>query len=882
MSKILKTHPFAPIPDNIGPDVRVLTPHPVAARALGVPHIKLETLAEWRLAANGLGVASPITARQLLRIAVRRRTDEPDAGAYAQRISAALSTILRTGIDAEKLLKAGSPNVRVLAAVAAEYVRLLREQHLVDAAEVVHQASLLPIKPEKVLVYGYFRARSEEIGFLNKLADDESVYYLPCGEEHIFHSNILWRDKMLASGWAEDATGYADEDSAGRIAARCFEHRTEGCPDAVRSFRCRNMDAEARFILGRVKRLLIDGADAERIGIVCNSPENYAPILAEVGREYGLPLRINVKVPVLTTAVGAFISAILETVRTALEFETTARLLMHPFSPEMPDGFWRSARSTRPNDADQWAALWPRSACLSWPERQGPKAWASTLNDTINELGVKQQASKSARELRSLYAFQDALREAVNSEHRDEMSFEAFSALVADVMAEVTTPFSPSRVGIEVFSPDTVMGGDLDHLFIAGMAEGIFPAAVVDNSVVDFYERRQLAAEGISFESAAEIARWSSASFFLTLLAAKSSVTMTYAVSEGRDEYLPSSFLQRLGVNTLPEPDDLASSIEERRRDVLTHEDISADGDAVLAHARTSFAVELTRISEPGMSEYDGVIGRSLDATAQAWSVSQFTQIGQCAFRWFAGKVLRLKPPDEALNEIDRRTLGSFYHKVLELALAPLLGKTDIGPEAVAALDDAFTAAEADEELNVTSLPNWDKLRADHLRILRRAVSSEEFLKDGAVVLELEKEFSGEWEGLQMRGYIDRIDETPDGLFAIDYKTGSLPPKGIKNADGQLKIDVQLPLYTHIALRSLYPDKQLGKGGYYAIRKGKIMKTAGLEEMEELRDFPETVKRILREGDFAVEPDVKGDACTFCDFSDVCRIGARRRSEDAV
>ena len=58
----------------------------------------------------------------------------------------------------------GSPRVRVLAAVADEYVRMLREQDLVDDAEVVHQASLLPVKP-KVLVYGYFLLAAKRSNF---------------------------------------------------------------------------------------------------------------------------------------------------------------------------------------------------------------------------------------------------------------------------------------------------------------------------------------------------------------------------------------------------------------------------------------------------------------------------------------------------------------------------------------------------------------------------------------------------------------------------------------------------------------------------------------------------------------------------------------------
>ncbi len=882
MSRILKTHPFAPVPDEIGPDVCVLTPHPAAARALGVPHIKLETIAARRLAANGFGIASPIKARQMLRAAIRRRTEERDVSGYAGLISETLATILRTGINTAKLLEHGSPRVRVLAAVADEYVRLLREQDLADPAEVVHQASLLPLEPEKILVYGYFRARSEEIAFLNRLAAIGSIYYLPCGDTGIFHSNIFWRDSMIASGWNEETDDPANERTVGRSAAECFAESLTKCPDTVHAFRCRDIDAETRFILGRVKRLLLDGADSGSVAIVCRQPEKYARIFAEVGAEYGLPLCINVPVPLSITAVGALITQMTDAVSTGHDFEPMARLLMHPFGPDRTEGIWPAARSTRPRGVEEWSRFWAEAACLSWPESQSPALWARTLNKCLDDLGVKLKAADSARELTALYTFQDALREAVSMEQQTEMSFEAFAALVSEVLTEASTPFSPSPVGVEVFSPDTIIGGSFDNVFIAGMAEGVFPAAVVDNPVVDFYERRHLAEHGIAFESAAEIARWASASFFLTLIASERSVTLTYPVLEGRDEFLPSPFLEKMGVDIAEAPSDHASSIEERRYDILPLTEIDSGDDPVLAPARSSYQAELARGSEPGMTEFDGIISRSLDAEARTWSVSQFTQIGQCAFRWFASRVLRLEPPDEAVNEIDRRTLGSFYHKVLELAVAPSLGKADIRTAVIAALDGAFTEAEANPELNVTSLPNWDKLRGDHLRILRRAVNSEEFIQEGAVILELEKKFEGEWEGLRMQGYIDRIDETPDGLFAIDYKTGSSVPKGIKDADGRLKTDVQLPLYTHVALRSLYPNKQLGQGGYYSIRKGKIIKTAGLEKMDELAGFPAFVKATLSKGRFAVEPDVKGDACEYCDFADVCRIGSRRRNDDAV
>jgi ATP-dependent helicase/DNAse subunit B len=126
-----------------------------------------------------------------------------------------------------------------------------------------------------------------------------------------------------------------------------------------------------------------------------------------------------------------------------------------------------------------------------------------------------------------------------------------------------------------------------------------------------------------------------------------------------------------------------------------------------------------------------------------------------------------------------------------------------------------------------------------------------------------------------MKGYIDRVDDTPAGLLAIDYKTSSAPPKGVKNEAGRTKIDIQLPLYMKVALPILYPGRPIAGGIYYSLTKGKPLGSVSSEYTTELDAFAEKVKQILLTGNYAVEPDADRHACIYCDYDIVCRKGQR-------
>lgn len=129
-------------------------------------------------------------------------------------------------------------------------------------------------------------------------------------------------------------------------------------------------------------------------------------------------------------------------------------------------------------------------------------------------------------------------------------------------------------------------------------------------------------------------------------------------------------------------------------------------------------------------------------------------------------------------------------------------------------------------------------------------------------IKELEKKFYVKVDDLVIHGYIDRIDELPEGgLEIIDYKTSRSP-----KSENALKKDLQLPIYA-IATQQIY-NKYPEKLSIYWLRHGK--KTSISFNEDELEAVKQNIKKIvddIKTGKF--EPN-KSWNCNYCDYKTLC------------
>lgn len=866
---------FPQFPETIQNGVMLVTLNSSEAAKRSFSSITLNALARETLQINGLTIASAAVARNTLKRVILNEYPDADAAGLAKRIANVLLIVLRTGIEAERLVKYGSPRVKQLGRIAIAYRKSLRGNGLIDKAELLWAAAGCDLKRRPIVIFGYHRARKEEIHFIDAIAGDGSTYFLPCGSDGIFTVNRKWAEFLEGRGWTPVA-GDSTAKSAGERSAARFIHAGTSSADAD-ALAYANIEDEVRGALTAAKQLIVDGSDPYEIAIAARDQNLYAPVVAAVADEYGLPVRIDHNVPLGSTAFGGFVRILIEAVGKDLPFESTMRLVMHPFGPKLAPRLLAEARKLHTSGHVHWSELCPELANVAWAESQPLSSWAENLRAALTAFRVRANTAQRAGELIAFNTFLEALTGAVLHESGPHIKFETFAAVVSEILSDESAKFRPARAGVALVEPKNIAGSSFDHLFILGMAEGIFPRPASEDPVVDFYERKQLAAHGANFAEAAEVARWEELSLYFTLLAARKQVVLSYSKMIDNRESVASSFFQRLGIQSVPAAAESASasSIEERRRSLLRH-NIAVD-DIVIQDARKQFAVESRRESSLPFDEYDGVIGVPFDPASRTWSASQLTTIGQCAFRWYAQRLLRLAPPDEMQTGLDPSTRGKLFHKALEIAVTVAKDALDIRAATLEQLDAAFAKAELDDDVNLPQLPNWEIERQEQIRDLRKAVTAADFIFDGSRVVGIEQKFEGVWQRFPLTGYIDRVDDTLNGLIAIDYKTSGSVPKGAKDRSGKLSVDVQIPLYANFALKKLYPEGTLGDSAYYSLTKGEILRTVKPDDMEKLDMLADDIHQILAEGSFAVDPDDAEYACTYCEFETVCRKGPRLR-----
>jgi ATP-dependent helicase/DNAse subunit B len=119
---------------------------------------------------------------------------------------------------------------------------------------------------------------------------------------------------------------------------------------------------------------------------------------------------------------------------------------------------------------------------------------------------------------------------------------------------------------------------------------------------------------------------------------------------------------------------------------------------------------------------------------------------------------------------------------------------------------------------------------------------------------------------IRVRGFVDRIDETADGRFAItDYKTGR-HPKLKEIADGKA---LQLPLYLR-AYESFSGKKGVG-GFYYTVKRKEVSRKAEIYDESESELFSSFKKSRSKDAVFA---DIVDRSVSYaCSYADSIRNG---------
>ena len=849
---------------------QIITPSKAIASYLKVPHYSLESLTQNIVRRRGLGIASALLSRRLLQNAVGEVMDTKDVAGIGKAFLGTIKDLLRSGIDLIKLQQNCDPRMQQLGNLAVAYRRQLRQVHRIDAAELYWQGAVDVSYQKAYLFYGYFALGKDELALINAIAGQDSILVLP--RDDLFPQNQQALEWLQSQGWELSGSKSENHPGINIELQQCFKQRSD-LPAGVRLNVFPNLEAEVRGVLTQVKVLQSQGVTAQDIVLVARDEQLYGATLIDIAWEYNLPVQVSYEIPLEQTRLGAWLKLLLEVIRDNFPFETTAKLLSHPLANYMPAEIWSQARHAHPQGIVAWQELGIDLSLLDFKINYERSVWINRLLEILSTWDVLEKAKFWAREIVAYYRLQDGLRELIKPESQ-KLSKTAFIKEITEIIALLTVSAQPGRGGVELHPPSSLLGTNYSYVFVLGSGSGILPAAIADNAILDFHSRKQLAKQGLNITTAVDLAQQETWDFYCLLHVPTKSITFSYPELIDRNPVLPSPFLTRLGIKPSPVNNLPLASVERSRQLYLQQPNLLTPevADSLLIPQITqAWQVEARRESAIAPDEYDGVINISIDPQRKIFSASQLTQLGQCPFKWFSARLLKLKELTEAESDLGAAMRGNLYHRCLELSLAQIKTASDLAQFNQTQLAQAFATAE--QELKLTELPGWEAQRQEHLNLLELNLATAEFLPTDREVIATETKFEMEWHGLQVKGQVDRIDRTTTGITVIDYKTSGVTPPGVKDDTGKANLDIQLAVYQD-AIAEKYPEETINTAAYYSLTQQKTI-SRPKKDPAELAVFADKVKSHLEQGYYPVAPDRDRKACRYCNYDLVCRQGDR-------
>ena len=430
-----------------------------------------------------------------------------------------------------------------------------------------------------------------------------------------------------------------------------------------------------------------------------------------------------------------------------------------------------------------------------------------------------------------------------------------------------------------------------EHVYVMGLAEGLFPAETSEDPIYLDSERENLQSKGIQLATQAE--RADDRGLFVELISLpRRSLTLSRPTFKDGKVWLE-SYLWRSIVQAFPQlpiataavghvvPLHKAASPAElmlAMADQLAEERATSANDAFAGRAwldsdpqyarrwhqiKRGQKIELGRLSSNPYDQFSGQIThpdlRSETArrlgTSRIWSASQLKDYGVCGFRFFAKRLLKLDEIKEPEAGYDVLQLGLLNHKILEdsyrqfgeIGLAihadNLTRALEIfEPIASARLDSApqdfgFLAGaswQAEKTMLIRRLKALIKLDFSAESPLNRIAGNRRVYDVEHSFEHVEIDLPELGERLRMRGMIDRIDLVDGQLILLDYKTGTTR---IDRSEMEVGRDFQMMTYVSAlaaVLNNASDPPQIKTGLFWHLRNLKTSGEIDLDNQEDL------------------------------------------------
>jgi ATP-dependent helicase/DNAse subunit B len=519
--------------------------------------------------------------------------------------------------------------------------------------------------------------------------------------------------------------------------------------------------------------------------------------------------------------------------------------------------------------------------------------------------------------------------------------------------------------GLRVLEATDVRGLCFRAVFIAGMIEGGFPLRMSRDWLYPHEERLRLQKQGIFLEDISTDTLLKEEHYFYQAACRATDrlyLTRPLALSDG-SEPVASYYLEELR-RALGQAE---IEVEQIRGDLDTRELLCASTatelatslvrrrersaaprfDKLLSQARsdgylTGSALRRVDIERERNSQwfgpFDGEITQK-DLSAMlvrhfgpehVYSASRLSAYGNCPFRFFGSRVLKIEPRSEAALDLQAIDAGKLLHDILRRFFQahrrdflPSRDREGLRQELAKTADQVFR--EHERKVPPLNQKIWKidceirKLILDQVLLFElrlQETTCEQNVRPayfelafGHAASASDPDSTSEYLKLQhpkrageialVQGQIDRVDVDGQARVAVayDYKLS----QGARLDDIESGRQVQIPIYLAALEQLFLPGYQLAGGGYYKLRARGPRLNQGLyrkmfedctsttpaskfDDLEWQRIRDEVGNRVwefiegMRGGHFRVQPSLGRTTCKFCDYSAVCRYDPYRIS----
>ncbi|MDO4703220.1 PD-(D/E)XK nuclease family protein [Tannerella sp.] len=455
-----------------------------------------------------------------------------------------------------------------------------------------------------------------------------------------------------------------------------------------------------------------------------------------------------------------------------------------------------------------------------------------------------------------------------------EMSVDTYARLLERLTETITIPFRGEPLsGLQVMGVLETRVLDFERLIVLSVNEGFFPARKAAASFIPYNLRRGFGLP--TYEHQDSI--W--AYHFYRMIARAKHVTLLY---DTRTD----------GLNT--------GEVSRYVHQLRYHYEMPLREKVVVYNIASS---KPPALQVPKTDEILRLLDNFLSNGARALSASTINTYLDCPLKFYFSSVEQLKEEEEVAESVDNRVFGNILHQVMEESYRPYCGAQVTADLLRLAADDKmltekiqrafaelFFHTSEPRPLSGQSYLTGEMIRKYARKILERDRRLTPF-RYVASEMEIHHPFTlTDGRTVNLKGFIDRLDEVRDAIRVVDYKTGTKKDMHFKTVESlfdptdEKRQPAIMQVFTYAWMygdrsngmpvqpsiyyvRHLFSD-DFDPSVYYGKEKKQVTDFAVLRD-----EFEDNLRHCLDE---VFDPSVPfGQTthvkmCSYCPFADIC------------